>query len=128
MKKIVILLIIFLPLGGLAAYQIHKKMTTAAAESIDKQQMETGVPVRVFELARRDLEKTVSISGSIEAYKTVQIAPKVSDYIETIHVTTGEKVKQGDLLLTLDVTRSKLRWAQAEATKLQAEQSLLMTI
>ena len=64
MKKIIVILIILLPLGGLGAYRIHKKMTTEAAESIDEQQMKTGVPVRVFELERRDLQRSISISGS----------------------------------------------------------------
>ena len=125
MKKIVILLIILLPLGGLAAYRIHKKMTIVSAESIDKQQLQTGVPVRVFALERRDLQKTVSISGSIEAFKAVSISPMISEHIEKIEVGTGEKVGQGDLLLRLDATKSKLHLGQAEAFKLQAEQSLL---
>ena len=125
MKKIIILFFIIISLGGLAAFQVHKRMNVPIAESIDDQQLKTGVPVRVYEVVRRDLEKTVSLSGSIEALKTVQIAPKVSDYIEKIHVTTGQKVKKGDLLVTLDATNSKLLLVQAQALLAQAEQNLL---
>jgi len=124
MKKIIILFIIIVSLGGLAAFQVHKRMNAPIAESIDDQQLRTGVPVRVYKVVRRDLEKSVSISGSIEALKTVQIAPKVSDYIDNIHVTTGQPVKQGDLLVTLDATNSKLRLAQAQASLEQAQQNL----
>jgi len=124
MKKNIILFLIIISLGGLAAFQVHKRMNAPIAESIDDQQLKTGVPVRVYEVIRQDLEKSVSISGSIEAFKTVQIAPKITEYIETIHVTTGQPVKQGDLLVTMDATRSKLNKAQAEASLEQAEQNL----
>ncbi|MCP4710406.1 MAG: efflux RND transporter periplasmic adaptor subunit [Planctomycetes bacterium] len=128
MKKVIILLIIICMFGGLGYlgnYQYQKKINTVAAESIDDQQLKTGVPVRIYDVVLRDLEKSVSISGSIEALKTVQITPKVSDYIEKIHVTTGQKVKKGDLLVSLDATNNKLQLAQAKVTLTQAEQNLI---
>jgi len=124
MKKIIILLIIVIALGVVGAYRIHKELTAQAAESIDKQQLKTGVPVRIYEVRQQDLQRSVSISGSIEALQTVNVAATITEHIETIHVSTGQQVGQGDLLVTLDDTKSKLRLAQAEASLRQARENL----
>jgi multidrug efflux pump subunit AcrA (membrane-fusion protein) len=128
MKKIlIIILVVFVVvvvLGGATAYRIYRKMHTVPAQSVDEMQAESGIPVRVFPVESVDLNKTVVISGSIEALKTVTIAPDISEYIEAIPVQTGQEVKWGDLLVSLDAAKSKLYVAQAQASLGQAEHHL----
>jgi len=125
MKKVIIVIVVLvLGLGAAAAYRIYKLKTQEVATSIDEQQKTEGVPVRVFTLEATDLEKKVSVSGSIEAYQTVAIVSQVSERIETIHVQTAQKVAKNDLLVTLDVANANLAVAQAEASLAQAKEQL----
>jgi len=126
MKKVIIIVVVLvLGLGSAAAYRIYKLKTQKAATSIDKQQKAEGVPVRAFTVEAADLERKVSVSGSIEAYQSVSIASQVSERIETIHVETAQKVAKGDLLVTLDATNANLAVAQADASLAQAQAHLL---
>ena len=125
MKKIILVIVIFvLGLGSAAAYRIYKLKTQEVATSIDEQQKTEGIPVRVFTVEATDLERKVSVSGSIEAYQSVSIASQLSERIETIHVQTGQKVALNDLLVTLDATNANLAVAQADASLAQAKEQL----
>ena len=115
MKKYIIIILILVALIAVGGYRIYKIRHTQQAESIDTIQLKTGVPVRVTEVRRMNLQKKVSVSGSIEPFQAVGIAPKLTERIEQIHVTAGQKVKRGDLLVTLETIDSKLRRAQAQA-------------
>jgi multidrug efflux pump subunit AcrA (membrane-fusion protein) len=126
MKKVIIFIVVLvLGLGAAAAYQIHKRLNQPKVEDIEKYHLKEGVPVRIFTVEAMDLERKVSVSGSIEAYQSVDIASQVSERIETIHVQTGQKVAKNDLLVTLDAANAKLTVAQAEASLAQAKEQLL---
>jgi len=124
MKKFLIIFIIVLILAGAASYRIYYLVTTEAVESVEKIQQKTGIPVRVFEVKRTDLENIVSVSGSIEPLQTVHICPVIAERIQTIHVNVGRKVAKGDLLVTLDPTKSKLNLAAAQASRDLAQHQL----
>ena len=122
MKNWIILIVVILALVGAGAYRILGRKKPA--ESIDKIQMRQGVPVRVHQVGREDLEEAVSISGSIAALRTVTMAPIINERIAQIHFSTGEKVTPGQLLVSFDTTDAKLAVARAEASLNQAEQQL----
>jgi len=124
MKKFLIILIIVLALAGLAGYRIYYLVTTKAVDSVEKIQQKSGIPVRVFEAKRTDLENIVSLSGSIEPLQTVHICPVIAERIQTIHINVGRKVAKGDLLVTLDPTKSKLNLAAAQASRDLAQHQL----
>ena len=124
MKRWIILLIVVLILVAAGGYRIHVKRNTPLAQSIDTIQLEQGLPVRVFQAKRRDLNQTVAISGTIEPLCRVAIAPKVTDRIESIDVTTGQEVKQNQRLVTLDTKTPRLMLAQAAAAVNQAQRQL----
>jgi HlyD family secretion protein len=124
MKKVIIIVVIVLGLGTAAAYRIYQLKSQPVVQGIEEQQKKEGTPVRVFAVQAEDLKKTVSVSGSIEAYQSVAIAPQLAERIETIHVKTGQKVAKDDLLVTLDTTNAKLAVAQAQASLDQAKEQL----
>ncbi len=124
MKKIIVIVIVF-PLAAWGAFRIYKIRSTVPAESIEAIQRQEGIPVRVFAVETRLLKDSVSISGEIQPFLEAKIAPVLSDRIETIHVAAGQPVKQGDLLVTLEAAKSKLRVEEAQAALAQARARLL---
>ena len=125
MKKWIILIIVVLILGAATAYRIHILATTQPAESIDKTQQRDGIPVRVFTVRREDLKETVAISGSMRPFQKIDIVPTITERITRIYVGTGQKVAKGDILVSLDDTKSKLDLAAAGASEVQALQQLM---
>jgi len=71
----------------------------------------------------RMVDPTVRGSGTIEATEVV-ISPKLAARILTIQVKEGDRVRTGDVLVTLDCIDIEARVAQAEAQVAQAEAGL----
>ncbi len=70
-------------------------------------------------------------TGRLEPLEMVEIRPRVSGHIESIHFKEGNKVKKGDLLFVIDprpftaqVNRLKAVVSQAEATESLAQANL----
>jgi HlyD family secretion protein len=58
--------------------------------------------VQVEEAQRRNIVEMVSANGKIQPETDVKISPEVSGKVLEIHVKEGDRVKEGDLLLTLN--------------------------
>lgn len=123
MKKLILVLVV-LALVGVCGLQIVKIRGRKVARSIDQLQLAEGLPVRVFVTEAQDFKETVAVSGEIAALTNVGVAAVISERIESLHVTTGQKVSKGELLVTLDAGLSKFELEQAEATVGEAEQNL----
>jgi multidrug efflux pump subunit AcrA (membrane-fusion protein) len=124
MKKWLIILFVIALLGSATVWRIYLIANRKPAESIDTIQERSGLPVRVFEVLQEDVENTISISGTIKPFKEIQVAPKITEKIITLHVTTGQTVKQDQLLVTLDDAVSKLHLAQAMGRLAEAREYL----
>jgi RND family efflux transporter MFP subunit len=74
------------------------------------------VPVSTVAAERRDLERSLDVSGTVAALSAVEVRPQISGLIARVHVKEGQQVREGELLFTLD-TRSQ----QAEADRLRAQ-------
>ncbi|TWF54277.1 efflux RND transporter periplasmic adaptor subunit [Neorhizobium alkalisoli] len=72
------------------------------------------VPVTVATVAPRSLILWQEFSGRLEAVDRVQIRPRVSGLIQSVHFREGGLVKAGDVLVTLDQEPYKAAVAQAE--------------
>jgi membrane fusion protein, multidrug efflux system len=62
--------------------------------------------------------------GHIEAVQMVEVRPRVSGYIESIHFEDGSEVKAGDLLFVIDPKPYQADLDRAEAQRHQAETRL----
>lgn len=78
-----------------------------------------------------EITEWAEYTGRLEAVETVEVRPRVSGYIDSIHFKEGQKVKAGDLLAVIDprpfqaqVNRLKAQVAQAEAALQLAESNL----
>ncbi len=78
------------------------------------------VPVRVLPVERRDLARTVLLSGRLQAKAVVEVQPKLAGRIVRFHRFEGDPVAAGDLLVELDTTELQLELQRAEAAVTQA--------
>src|SRR5215471_5185899 len=62
--------------------------------------------------------------GHIEAVEMVEIRPRVSGYLESIHFQEGSEVKAGDLLFVIDPKPYEAELNRAQAGRQQAETHL----
>jgi len=79
------------------------------------------VPVTVATINPRNVTTWQEFSGRLEAVDRVQIRPRVSGTIQSVHFREGGLVKQGDLLVSIDPEPYKAAVAQAEGQVASAE-------
>lgn len=75
-------------------------------------------------VALADITQTVQAAGVLQAKTRVDVGAQVSGQIQTIHVQLGQRVKKGELLVSLDPELARSDVAQAEAAVAQAAASL----
>jgi membrane fusion protein, multidrug efflux system len=74
--------------------------------------------VSVAEVICKQIGDTDEFTGRLEAVHTVEVRPRVSGYLQSVHFQEGEIVRQGDLLFQIDP-----RPFQAEVDRLKGELS-----
>ncbi len=80
----------------------------------DKTTIET-VPVTTTEVARKDLKRSLHLTGDIEPWKKVGVVPNISGKVTRIYVQEGDQVREGQLLAELDTEALRLQLEQAKA-------------
>ncbi len=79
------------------------------------------VPVVAAAVGQKDVPIYLDGLGTVQAFNSVTIRPRVDGQLETIAFTEGEEVKAGDLLATIDPRPFQSALTQAEAKKRQDE-------
>ena len=84
--------------------------------------------VSVAEVICKQIGDSDEFTGRLEAVHTVEVRPRVSGYLQSVHFREGEIVRQGDLLFQIDprpfqaeVDRLKGELSQAKAQRSRAE-------
>ena len=75
-------------------------------------------------VALGDVTQSVQAAGILQAKTRVDVGAQVSGQIQTLHVELGQRVKKGDLLVSLDPELARSDVAQAEAAVAQAAAAL----
>lgn len=83
--------------------------------------------VTVAHPATRTVTDQDEYVGRFVAIDEVNVRARVSGYLDAIHFTDGQAVKQGDLLFTIDQRPFKIALAQAQANLAQAQANLDFT-
>jgi HlyD family secretion protein len=102
--------------AGLAGCGGSPHETTAAAT--------TPVAVRTLTLAAREIAEPLEAGGVVTARQTATVASRVLAPVATVRVTAGDRVKAGDVLVTLDARDATARSRESAAAAGAAEQSL----
>lgn len=78
------------------------------------------VAVRTSAVEASVVKDEEEVVGAVEAAQRASLAAKVTGVVESIRVAPGSRVKQGEVLATLDAREIKARLDQAEAAQEQA--------
>ncbi len=86
------------------------------------------VEVSVAEVICKQIGDSDEFTGRLEAVHAVEVRPRVSGYLQSVHFKEGEIVREGDLLFQIDprpfqaeVDRLKGELSQAKAQRARAE-------
>jgi multidrug efflux system membrane fusion protein len=85
-------------------------------------------PVTVAQVLVRNVDDSGEFTGRLQAIDTIELRPRVSGYVDSIHFTEGASVKKGQLLFQIDprpyqaeVDRLNANLAQARAEQVLAQ-------
>lgn len=95
-------------MGGLLASPVMAAPTLVAVEPVQKQQW----------------RQTVPLYGTLTSPRDAELTPRIAGLVEKTHVDAGDRVDQGDTLITLDVTLARLSLAETRAAVAQAKAQL----
>ncbi|HEX9391311.1 MAG TPA: efflux RND transporter periplasmic adaptor subunit [Usitatibacteraceae bacterium] len=85
------------------------------------------VSVSVASVLEKRVTEWNDFSGRVEAVERVEIRPRVSGTIDTVHFREGQLVKKGDLLFTIDPRPYQAELARAEAAQAGAAARLALS-
>ena len=87
----------------------------------------------VAPVTRGDISSVLTVAGEFQPYQEVELHAKVSGYIRRINVDIGDRVKNGEVIATLEVpelnaqvaaSQAEIRHSQSEITREQNEVTL----
>lgn len=119
-----ILALLVLVGGGGGYYWFHRAAKPDAAAQAAAQASSQRVPVQVAQAKVADLPLYLNGLGTVQAFNTVTVRPRVDGEIIKIAFTEGETVKEGDLLAQIDPRPYQAALDQAVAKKAQDEATL----
>jgi len=109
-----------LPLFALAIVGCHKQQAGAP--------MQFPPPsVTVLAPLQQEIQEWDEFTGRIDAIETVEIRPRVSGYVDKVHFKSGQMVKKGDLLYTIDARPFQALLDRAAAEFQRAQTKLDLT-
>lgn len=106
-------------------FRLTASLTTIAAASLaltgcNRSEAQTAAPpppaVTVAPVEHQQIVEWEEFTGRTEPVESVEIRPRVSGYIQDVKFQSGQLVKKGDVLFTIDP-----RWHQAAFAKAQAD-------
>jgi multidrug efflux system membrane fusion protein len=116
------------PRGILALALVTLAGLNAGCSSSAQPKAPTPVEVSVAEVICKQIGESDEFTGRLEAVHAVEVRPRVSGYLQSVHFKEGEIVGEGDLLFQIDprpfqaeVDRLKGELSQAKAQRARAE-------
>ena len=77
--------------------------------------------VTTAEVTEQPVMASIELIGTLKANQQVAIAPQVSARVTQVHFASGQQVKKGDLLLSLDNRAAKALVREAQASLMDAQ-------
>lgn len=82
----------------------------------------TAVTVQTAKLG--NIESAVTYTGTVVPYEVVQVSPRVAGWLENIRVDVGDKVKKGQVMVSLDKTELRAEMEAIRARRIDAQKEL----
>jgi membrane fusion protein, multidrug efflux system len=74
-----------------------------------------------YEIKPQDLSRSLRVSGNVEPLRYETIASQMSGTIRQLHVEEGNRISQGQLVATLDVSEQRAELERATALRVRAQ-------
>lgn len=81
-------------------------------------------PVETAKSERRTVVQVVNVSGTVTSPQAAILSPSIGGLVEATLVDAGDRVEEGDLVVTLDSELARLTFERAAAEKTQAQIAL----
>jgi RND family efflux transporter MFP subunit len=75
----------------------------------------SATPVLVTRAARRDLNRTIVLTGELTPFQEVEVMAKVAGYIRRLYVDIGDRVRKGQVLAVIEIPEMADDLAQEQA-------------
>lgn len=117
-----LLSLIIASLACLAIIKIFKKpgqMSVIESQAMDMTSMvpPTGVmPVAVYKVKVKEIEGSITYTGTVQAYEDEDVYPRVTGYIEKMPSYPGDLIKKGSLIVQLDPSKMSEYKAKLEGS------------
>ena len=95
-------------------------LISCGGEKKDEIANETPIAVKVSGTTENDNSPFVTASGKIESQNSANVSTRMMGYVTKVHVKMGQKVSQGQLLVSINNTDLQAKKAQVDASILQA--------
>jgi RND family efflux transporter MFP subunit len=110
---------VFLPIPVLLLTSCGSEPTHRAA-----QPQTPPVAVQVAAVATEDWPASYEATGTVRARTTATISSKVTGYVQQVSVQVGDRVRQGQALITLDARDLDVSLRRAEAGRAEVESAI----
>jgi RND family efflux transporter MFP subunit len=96
----------------------RKSQDKPAAESLNV------IPVQAVSVVRQKVSERLTYTGTLEAWRKINITPETGGKVAKIHVEEGQRVEKDQLLAELDTESLSFQLKQAEAALAVADANL----
>jgi multidrug efflux system membrane fusion protein len=110
-----LVLIGLLALGALIYALRHRAGAQGRAAPAGREGADRPIPVLVAAVERRDVPIYLEGLGTVAAYNTVTVRPRVEGRLDAVRFTEGQTVRRGDLLAQIDPRPFQIAVREAEA-------------
>lgn len=129
MKRVFIIIIPVLVLGGLIAWRFSTKHADQAAMAKQRVARANAVPqVSVVPAQIRTIRTLFEATGTLESPLNVKISPKVSGVIDTLTAHEGDRVRRGEVLVRIDAAQVRADVQAQQAQLAQAQYRLAQAL
>lgn len=123
--KIIRWIAVSLVLGGTVfGLYSYKSSLQQAAAAQGANMPEPSATVNAIEVATINYQKTVQVSGEVQAFKFLVLNNELAGKIISLNAASGSKVQKGQVLLELDHSDENARLIAAKATLVLNQQTL----
>jgi membrane fusion protein (multidrug efflux system) len=112
--------------GLLIAGCSSKDKSTAISTEVTTGTEKSAIPVRVSELAKTNIARTVDYTATILPFEEVNMAPSTPGRVDKIYVEVGDRVNKGDQLFLMD--RTQLYQLKLQLSSLEKDLNRLDTL
>src|SRR5689334_18861448 len=125
MKRWILILLMFAVILGLVGWRLAAKTGEARMLADGRAAAaKAAPPVTVAPVVARDIVRTFTGVGTVEAPFSVKIAPKVSGRLDYLQVREGAEVKEGEVLARIDPSQIQAQLSAQQAAVAEAQARL----